>query len=180
VVHEELFAIIRQGTDFHSTTNHWCHLLRMPYDARVHLTPPADPPPHNLALYTPAPVGVVAADLALELLVEAVQLVQPVGDGLAIPAQRELEWVVDVLILTLTALLSCSLLCSLLLLSLQTRGRVLYTEVGGRVLGGSLPERQVGKTSHQSGSCVQLCPSQASCRLQLGLGACQCWQQGDL
>ena len=46
-----------------------------------------------------APVGRVAADLALELLVEPVQLVEPVGDGLAVPAQRQLQRVVNVLVL---------------------------------------------------------------------------------
>ena len=48
---------------------------------------------------TAAPVGRVAADLAFELLVEPVQLVEPVGDGLAVPAERQLERVVDVLVL---------------------------------------------------------------------------------
>lgn len=33
----------------------------------------------------PAPVGNASTDLTLELLVQAVQLVQPVGDGLAVP-----------------------------------------------------------------------------------------------
>ena len=34
----------------------------------------------------PSPVGYASADLALKLLVQAMQLVQPVGNGLAIPA----------------------------------------------------------------------------------------------
>ncbi len=46
-----------------------------------------------------APVGRVAADLALELLVEPVQLVQPVRDRLAVPAQRQLQRVVDEVVL---------------------------------------------------------------------------------
>mmetsp|Transcript_11497 Transcript_11497/g.29211 ORF Transcript_11497/g.29211 Transcript_11497/m.29211 type:complete len:230 (+) Transcript_11497:250-939(+) len=46
-----------------------------------------------------APVAVVAADLALELLVQSVQLVQPVRDWLPVPAQWKLERVVhDVLV----------------------------------------------------------------------------------
>mmetsp|Transcript_2050 Transcript_2050/g.3260 ORF Transcript_2050/g.3260 Transcript_2050/m.3260 type:complete len:362 (-) Transcript_2050:287-1372(-) len=42
-----------------------------------------------------APVGIVAADLALELLVESVQLVQPIRYGLSVPSQRKLQRVVD-------------------------------------------------------------------------------------
>lgn len=41
----------------------------------------------------------LTADLALELQVESVQLVEPVGDGLAVPAQRQLERVVHKLVL---------------------------------------------------------------------------------
>lgn len=33
----------------------------------------------------PAPVGYAATDLTLKLLVQAMQLVQPVGNGLAVP-----------------------------------------------------------------------------------------------
>ena len=46
----------------------------------------------------PAAVRSAAADLAAELLVEPVELEEPVGDGLAVPAERELERVVDVLV----------------------------------------------------------------------------------
>lgn len=34
----------------------------------------------------PSPVGYASADLTLKLLIQAMQFVQPVGDGLAIPA----------------------------------------------------------------------------------------------
>lgn len=64
----------------------------------------------EVALKCPsAPVGCPPADLALELLVEAMQLVQPVGDGLAIPAQGQLQWVVYEVILLITVA-GCSLL----------------------------------------------------------------------
>ena len=43
----------------------------------------------------PTLVAEIAADLALEFHPETVQLVQPVGDGLAVPAEREVERVVD-------------------------------------------------------------------------------------
>ena len=57
----------------------------------------------------PSPVGYASADLTLELLVQAMQLVQPVGDGLAVPAQRKLERVVDEVIF-LIAITSSSFL----------------------------------------------------------------------
>mmetsp|Transcript_59684 Transcript_59684/g.104974 ORF Transcript_59684/g.104974 Transcript_59684/m.104974 type:complete len:223 (-) Transcript_59684:896-1564(-) len=41
-----------------------------------------------------APVAVISADLALVLHAQAVQLVHPVGNGLAVPAQREIQRVV--------------------------------------------------------------------------------------
>lgn len=43
----------------------------------------------------PTLVAEVATYLALELHAEAVQLVEPVGDGLAVPAERKVEGVVD-------------------------------------------------------------------------------------
>mmetsp|Transcript_40482 Transcript_40482/g.89950 ORF Transcript_40482/g.89950 Transcript_40482/m.89950 type:complete len:282 (+) Transcript_40482:630-1475(+) len=67
---------------------------------------------------TPAPVAVVATDFTLELLVEAVQLVEPVGDGLAVPAQRQLERVVHICVL-LILVLGGQLRLRLLLLSLH-------------------------------------------------------------
>lgn len=57
----------------------------------------------EVALEGPSsPVGYAPADLALKLLVQAVQLVQPVGYGLAIPAQGKLEGVVDEVIFLVT------------------------------------------------------------------------------
>ena len=50
------------------------------------------------------PVRVVAADLALVLDVKAMQLVQPVRDWLAIPAERQVERVVDGLVILLVLL----------------------------------------------------------------------------
>mmetsp|Transcript_4786 Transcript_4786/g.8224 ORF Transcript_4786/g.8224 Transcript_4786/m.8224 type:complete len:257 (-) Transcript_4786:720-1490(-) len=41
------------------------------------------------------PVGVIPADLTLELLVEPVELVQPIGDRLAVEPKRQLEGVID-------------------------------------------------------------------------------------
>jgi len=52
----------------------------------------------------PALVDVVGADLALVLDAEAVQLVEPVRDGLAVPAQRQLERVVDARLVVLVVL----------------------------------------------------------------------------
>lgn len=49
----------------------------------------------------PAHVYLVRADLATVLDAETVQLVQPVWDGLAVPAERQLERVVDALLLFL-------------------------------------------------------------------------------
>jgi len=49
-----------------------------------------------------APIGRPPTDLTLELLVQTMQLVQPVGDGLAIPAQRQLQGVVNEVILLIT------------------------------------------------------------------------------
>mmetsp|Transcript_14285 Transcript_14285/g.30670 ORF Transcript_14285/g.30670 Transcript_14285/m.30670 type:complete len:231 (-) Transcript_14285:952-1644(-) len=46
-----------------------------------------------------APIGVVAANLALELEVQPVQLVEPVRDRLAVPAEGQVEGVVDWLLL---------------------------------------------------------------------------------
>mmetsp|Transcript_106196 Transcript_106196/g.331284 ORF Transcript_106196/g.331284 Transcript_106196/m.331284 type:complete len:457 (-) Transcript_106196:65-1435(-) len=54
------------------------------------------PPLLEVALERPpAPVGVVPADLALVLDAKAVQLVEPEGDRLAVPAQRQVQRVVD-------------------------------------------------------------------------------------
>jgi hypothetical protein len=54
----------------------------------------------EVALVLPAALVVVAAaDVACVLLVEAVQLVEPVRDGLAVDTRRQLERVVDVLVL---------------------------------------------------------------------------------
>mmetsp|Transcript_27433 Transcript_27433/g.77615 ORF Transcript_27433/g.77615 Transcript_27433/m.77615 type:complete len:277 (-) Transcript_27433:776-1606(-) len=60
-----------------------------------------------------APVRSVAADLALELLVQTVQLVEPVRDGLAIPSQWQLQRVVDVLVFLVAVVFQLSLLCLL-------------------------------------------------------------------
>ena len=75
---------------------------------------------------TSAPVAVIPADLALEFLIEAVQFVEPVWNGLAIPTcttpaqeistrvwdmtEGELEGIVDVLILFFTFFLLNDLL----------------------------------------------------------------------
>eukprot|EP00962_Isochrysis_galbana_P012923 scaffold3680_cov133-Isochrysis_galbana.AAC.6 len=88
------------------------------------------PPLLEMALEGPrAPVRLVAADLALELEVEPVQLVKPVRDRLAIPAKGQVEWVVDwlLLVLVLVLLVHHGLLCS--------RGQVpLDLLVGARLL----------------------------------------------
>mmetsp|Transcript_43186 Transcript_43186/g.102478 ORF Transcript_43186/g.102478 Transcript_43186/m.102478 type:complete len:227 (-) Transcript_43186:974-1654(-) len=82
-----------------------------------------------------APVGRVAADLALELLVEAMELVQPVGDRLAVPAQRQLEGVVDVLVLLVAVFIEFLLLRLLQLhLELVVRPRLLLLDVGNCVV----------------------------------------------
>ncbi len=51
---------------------------------------------------SPAPVGCPPTNLTLELLVQPMQLVQPVGDGLAVPAQGQLQGVVDKIVLLIT------------------------------------------------------------------------------
>ena len=56
-----------------------------------------------------APTRRPPTDLTLELLVQTMQLVQPVGDGLAIPAQRQLQGIVNEVIL-LIAVTGSSLL----------------------------------------------------------------------
>ena len=52
-----------------------------------------------------APIRVVSADLALELLVQSVLLVQPVGNRLAVPPDGQIQRVVDRLLLLLLFLL---------------------------------------------------------------------------
>lgn len=52
------------------------------------------------------PVRVVAADLALVFDAQTVQLPQPVGDGLAVPAQRQVERIVNRLLLIIRLLVS--------------------------------------------------------------------------
>merc|ERR1712181_202145 len=44
---------------------------------------------------TPAPVGIVTANLALILDAEAVEPVEPERDGFAVPAQRQVQWVIN-------------------------------------------------------------------------------------
>eukprot|EP00128_Syssomonas_multiformis_P007116 Colp12_sorted_trinity150504_noHs@20524 len=63
--------------------------LQQPHPVRV-------PPLLEVALEGLRPlVGGVAADLALVLHVEAVQLVQPVGDRLAVPPKWQVLWVIN-------------------------------------------------------------------------------------
>ncbi len=56
-----------------------------------------------------APIRRPPTDLTLKLLVQTMQLVQPVGDGLAIPAQRQLQGIVNEVVL-LVAVTGSSLL----------------------------------------------------------------------
>mmetsp|Transcript_12242 Transcript_12242/g.19680 ORF Transcript_12242/g.19680 Transcript_12242/m.19680 type:complete len:366 (-) Transcript_12242:130-1227(-) len=62
-----------------------------------------------------AHVGGAAADLALELHAQSVQLVQPVGDGLAVPAQRQVQRVVHGALVVRVLLLPAPAAAALLL-----------------------------------------------------------------
>lgn len=60
-------------------------------------------------------VGVVSTNLTVVVDIQAVKLIQPVGDGLAVPAQRQVFGVVDDLILFVLTLALADLLLLLLL-----------------------------------------------------------------
>mmetsp|Transcript_34458 Transcript_34458/g.103172 ORF Transcript_34458/g.103172 Transcript_34458/m.103172 type:complete len:247 (-) Transcript_34458:1310-2050(-) len=85
-----------------------------------------------------AHVGLVAADLAPVLDVEAVELVEPVGDGLAVPAERQVERVVDRLLLLLVVVLVLVLLRlrrrRQIALDLVVRARLLLLDHGRRLV----------------------------------------------
>lgn len=99
-----------------------------------------------------APVAIVAADLTFELLVETVQLVKPVWNWLAIPTQRQLEWVVDVGILILILIASTSTIqwgvwLALLQLSLQ-----LLIRLRGDVKGMGVSKKRHGVNTNSNSS----------------------------
>jgi hypothetical protein len=50
----------------------------------------------------PAPVTIISTYLTFEFLAKAMEFVKPVRDGLAIPTHRQLQWVINSLLIIFT------------------------------------------------------------------------------